>query len=181
MLAAKLFGRWRSGASLTLAPVKDDPARGQDPQRNNDFTYADDPDRKQAPLGCHMRRMNPRDTKLPVLTDVNIHRIIRRSTTYGAPYDPNALLDRDDKHRGDSSSCSLAPGRWPPWSSCNASGSMTEISRKLARNVTRSWACRRKVEPSRFPEIPSGTVSTESRRSTCCAGASICSCRASRR
>ena len=97
LLAAKLFGRWRSGAPLTLAPVKDDPARGQDPQRNNDFTYADDRDGKQAPLGCHMRRMNPRDTKLPVLTDVNIHRIIRRSTTYGAPYDPNALSDRDDE------------------------------------------------------------------------------------
>ena len=97
LLAAKLFGRWRSGAPLTLAPVKDDPSLGQDPQRNNDFTYFDDPAGKQAPLGCHMRRMNPRDTKLPVLTDVNIHRIIRRSTTYGAPYDPNALSDRDDE------------------------------------------------------------------------------------
>ena len=97
LLAAKLFGRWRSGAPLTLVPVKDDPALGEDPQRNNDFTYANDPDGKQAPLGCHMRRMNPRDTKLPVLTDVNIHRIIRRSTTFGAPYDPNALSDRDDE------------------------------------------------------------------------------------
>ena len=97
LLAAKLFGRWRSGAPLTLAPVKDDPALGEDPQRNNDFTYANDPDGKQAPLGCHMRRMNPRDTKMPVLTDVNIHRIIRRSTTYGAPYDPNALSERDDE------------------------------------------------------------------------------------
>ena len=97
LLAAKLFGRWRSGAPLTLAPAKDDPGRGKDQQRNNDFTYADDPDGKQAPLGCHMRRMNPRNTKLPVLTDVNIHRIIRRSTTYGAPYDPNALSDRDDE------------------------------------------------------------------------------------
>ena len=97
LLAAKLVGRWRSGAPLTLAPVKDDPALGQDPQRNNDFTYANDPDGKQVPLGCHMRRMNPRDTNMPVLTDVNIHRIIRRSTTYGAPYDPNALSERDDE------------------------------------------------------------------------------------
>ena len=97
LLAAKLFGRWRSGAPLTLAPVKDDPTLGQDTQRNNDFTYANDADGKQAPLGCHMRRMNPRDTKMPVLADVNIHRIIRRSTTYGAPYDPNALSDRDDE------------------------------------------------------------------------------------
>ena len=97
LLAAKLFGRWRSGAPLTLAPAKDDPGLGQDPQRNNDFTYATDPDGKQVPLGCHMRRVNPRDTKLPVLTDINIHRIIRRSTTYGAPYDPNAISERDDE------------------------------------------------------------------------------------
>ena len=97
LLAAKLVGRWRSGAPLTLAPIDDDPALGQDPQRNNDFNYANDPDGKQAPLGCHMRRMNPRDTKMPVLTDVNLHRIIRRSTTYGAPYDPNALSERDDE------------------------------------------------------------------------------------
>ena len=97
LLAAKLVGRWRSGAPLTLAPAKDDPALGQDPQRNNDFNYANDPEGKQAPLGCHMRRMNPRDTKMPVLTDVNIHRIIRRSTTYGAPYDPNAFSAHDDE------------------------------------------------------------------------------------
>ncbi len=97
LLAAKLFGRWRSGAPLTLAPVKDNPALGEDPRRNNDFTYANDPDGKQAPLGCHMRRMNPRDTNMPVLADVNLHRIIRRSTTYGAPYNPNALSERDDE------------------------------------------------------------------------------------
>ncbi len=97
LLAAKLVGRWRSGAPLTLAPTKDDAALGEDPQRNNDFTYANDQQGKQVPLGCHMRRMNPRDTKMPVLTDVNIHRIIRRSTTYGAPYDRNAISENDDE------------------------------------------------------------------------------------
>jgi deferrochelatase/peroxidase EfeB len=97
LLAAKLVGRWRSGAPLTLAPAKDNPALGEDPQRNNDFNYANDPEGNQAPLGCHMRRMNPRDTNMPVLTDVNIHRIIRRSTTFGAPYDPSALAERDDQ------------------------------------------------------------------------------------
>src|SRR6266404_411553 len=97
LLAAKLVGRWRSGAPLTLAPTKDDAALGADPRRNNDFTYANDPQGRQVPLGCHMRRMNPRDTKMPVLTDVNIHRIIRRSTTYGAPYDPAATSERDDE------------------------------------------------------------------------------------
>ena len=97
LLAAKLVGRWRSGAPLTLAPAQDDAALGEDPQRSNDFTYANDPKGKQAPLGCHMRRMNPRDTTMAVLTDVNIHRIIRRSTTYGAPYDPNAISEHEDE------------------------------------------------------------------------------------
>ena len=97
MLAAKLVGRWRSGAPLTLAPEHDDPELGADPQRNNDFTYAADPDGRQVPLGSHMRRMNPRETKLAILTDVNVHRIIRRSTAYGAPYDPDAITTQDDE------------------------------------------------------------------------------------
>ena len=97
LLAAKLVGRWRSGAPLTLAPSEDDPGIGADPRRNNDFDYAADPDGRQVPLGCHMRRMNPRDTKMALLADVNLHRIIRRSTTYGAPYDPDAVSDHDDE------------------------------------------------------------------------------------
>jgi Dyp-type peroxidase family len=96
LLAAKLVGRWRSGAPLTLAPTRDDPALGADPRRNNDFTYAADPHGRQVPLGSHMRRMNPRDTEMALLADVNIHRIIRRSTTYGAPYDPDAVSPADD-------------------------------------------------------------------------------------
>jgi Dyp-type peroxidase family len=97
LLAAKLVGRWRSGAPLTLAPEHDDPALGEDPKRNNDFTYANDTHGRQVPFGAHMRRMNPRDTELAQLTDVNLHRIIRRGTTYGAPYDPNATSEHDDE------------------------------------------------------------------------------------
>ena len=97
LLAAKLVGRGRSGAPLTLAPIQDDPALGADPLRNNDFTYAADPNGQQVPLGSHMRRMNPRDTEKAVLADVNIHRIIRRSTAFGAPYDPDATSKRDDE------------------------------------------------------------------------------------
>jgi Dyp-type peroxidase family len=97
LLAAKLVGRWRSGAPLTLAPEVDNPAVGADPQRNNDFDYSNDARGRQVPLGCHIRRMNPRDTKLTRLTDVNIHRLIRRGTTYGPPYDSNALSEADDE------------------------------------------------------------------------------------
>jgi Dyp-type peroxidase family len=97
LVAAKLVGRWRSGAPLTLAPEVDDPVIGADPLRNNDFNYANDTHGRQAPFGCHIRRMNPRDTHLTRLTDVNIHRLIRRGTTYGPPYDPNALSKEDDE------------------------------------------------------------------------------------
>jgi Dyp-type peroxidase family len=96
LLAAKLVGRWRSGAPLTLAPKQDDAELGADPLRNNDFSYGGDPDGRQVPLGAHMRRMNPRDTEMAILADVNIHRIIRRSTTFGAPYDPTAVSEQDD-------------------------------------------------------------------------------------
>ena len=41
--------------------------------------------------------MNPRDTTMAQLADVNVHRIIRRSTTYGAPYDPDATSEQDDE------------------------------------------------------------------------------------
>jgi Dyp-type peroxidase family len=97
LLAAKLVGRWRSGAPLTLAPDVDDPALGADPKRNNDFDYANDTRGRQVPFGCHIRRMNPRDTELTRLSDINIHRLIRRGTTFGPAYDPNALSTADDE------------------------------------------------------------------------------------
>jgi Dyp-type peroxidase family len=97
LLAAKLVGRWRSGAPLTLAPDVDNPVLGADPQRNNDFDYSNDGHGRQAPFGCHIRRMNPRDTALSRLTDVNLHRLIRRGTTYGPPYDATAMSEADDE------------------------------------------------------------------------------------
>jgi Dyp-type peroxidase family len=82
LIAAKLMGRWRSGAPLVLAPEVDDPALGADPQCNNDFNYAKmDPYGYAVPLGSHIRRMNPRDTAV----NMNRRRMIRRGGTYGPP------------------------------------------------------------------------------------------------
>ncbi len=97
LLAAKLVGRWRSGAPLTLAPDADNPALGADPQRNNAFDYKGDAHGQQIPFGAHIRRMNPRDSALSRLTDVNLHRLIRRGTTYGLPYDPDVVTEADDE------------------------------------------------------------------------------------
>ncbi|WP_137826086.1 Dyp-type peroxidase, partial [Brevibacterium sp. 2SA] len=98
LLAAKLVGRWRSGAPLELAPDHDDPELGADDSRNNDFRYSGDALGLRTPVGSHIRRMNPRDTQLKVLSDVNIRRIIRRSTTYGEPLG-DSLCD-DGRPRG---------------------------------------------------------------------------------
>jgi Dyp-type peroxidase family len=90
LVAAKLMGRWRSGAPLVLAPDKDDPALAADPQRNNDFNYKQmDPFGYAVPLGSHIRRMNPRDTA------ANMHRrrMIRRGATYGPPLPEDAPED----------------------------------------------------------------------------------------
>lgn len=99
LLAAKLVGRWRSGAPLALAPEQDDPALAEDYTRNNDFSYADDPKGLLCPFGAHIRRNNPRDTQMPVLSDVNLHRIIRHGTTYGPPL-PDGILEDDGAERG---------------------------------------------------------------------------------
>ena len=62
-VAAKLMGRWRSGAPLVLSPDKDDPELGGDMQRTNNFNFGKmDPYGYGCPLGAHIRRMNPRDT-----------------------------------------------------------------------------------------------------------------------
>ena len=90
LIAAKLMGRWRSGAPLVLAPDKDDPALGADMQRNNDFNYKEmDPHGYAVPLGSHMRRMNPRDTGV----NMNRRRMIRRGATYGPHLPEDATED----------------------------------------------------------------------------------------
>ena len=95
LVAAKLMGRWRSGAPLVLAPNKDDPGLGADPQRNNNFNYKQmDPHGYAAPLGSHIRRMNPRDTAV----NMNRRRMIRRGATYGSPLPDGA--PEDGKERG---------------------------------------------------------------------------------
>ncbi|MBW4675182.1 MAG: hypothetical protein KME52_14525 [Desmonostoc geniculatum HA4340-LM1] len=38
-VAAKIVGRWRSGAPLVLSPNQEDEALGNDPTRSNDFNY----------------------------------------------------------------------------------------------------------------------------------------------
>ena len=100
LLQAKFLGRWPSGAPLVLAPERDDPDLGADPQRNNDFGYYDeDPKGLKCPAGAHIRRTYPRDALKDTITAVNIHRIVRRGFVYG-PILPEGVMEDDGVDRG---------------------------------------------------------------------------------
>jgi Dyp-type peroxidase family len=94
-LAARMVGRWPSGAPLTTSPDRDRP----DLVNDNDFGYhALDPYGLRCPIGSHVRRTNPRDSLPPgpgTSRSVEVgkrHRILRRGRKYGRPIDRDALL-----------------------------------------------------------------------------------------
>ena len=99
-LAAKMVGRWQSGAPLALCPEQDDPGLGADPGRNNHFGYGDDLRGFKCPAGAHVRRANPRDAfDHEMSVDVRLHRMLRRGTSYG-PMLPDGVLEDDGADRG---------------------------------------------------------------------------------
>ncbi|PTL82788.1 Dyp-type peroxidase [Vitiosangium sp. GDMCC 1.1324] len=87
LLAARLMGRWRSGAPLVLTPEQDDKELGGDDSRNNCFAYAQDLQGIQCPVGSHIRRSNPRDALIPGDREASLevvarHQLIRRGRVY---------------------------------------------------------------------------------------------------
>lgn len=99
-VAAKMMGRWRSGCPLALSPDVDNPAIVADPKRNNDFAYYDD-DRngQKTPVGCHIRRVNPRDGLKDTMANARLHRLVRRGAAYGPLLAEDAKED-DGQDRG---------------------------------------------------------------------------------
>jgi Dyp-type peroxidase family len=99
-LGSKCIGRWPSGAPLTLSPAKDDPALGADDSANNDFLYqATDKDGFGCPVGAHVRRANPRDSRFGETVDASIttsnrHRILRRGVSFGTDLFPRTDVER---------------------------------------------------------------------------------------
>ena len=93
-LAAKMMGRWRSGAPLMCNPDRDPGARpGLDADTINDFDYApgrqdeqryDDVRGLRCPAGAHIRRLNPRGGM--AMGQPHTRRIVRRAMPYGPEY-----------------------------------------------------------------------------------------------
>ena len=88
LLAAKMMGRWPSGAPLVKYPEKDPGGSSND----NDFLYVEeDKHGLKCPFGAHIRRTNPRDhfEESPPGVSKKLtrrHRIIRRVRSYGEDF-----------------------------------------------------------------------------------------------
>nr|WAW38311.1 DyP-type peroxidase [Sistotrema brinkmannii] len=86
LFAARLIGRWQSGAPVDLAPLSDDPSLGADPTRNNNFDYSHpgsdiSSDQSRCPFSAHIRKTRPRAD----LGDSDItHQAIRAGIPYGS-------------------------------------------------------------------------------------------------
>ncbi len=81
-LAARLIGRWPSGAPLARSPEVDDGALP-----GALFDYEDDPLGQKTPRFSHIRKMYPRSN---LVVDREWHRLIRRAVPFGPVYDPAA-------------------------------------------------------------------------------------------
>ena len=95
-LAAKFIGRWRDGTPIELSPDKMDQAIVQDPNRNTNFLFNNDPDGTRCPLGAHIRRVNPRDAFGFEGRLIHRRRISRRGLTYGPPPPPEDTAEGQD-------------------------------------------------------------------------------------
>jgi Dyp-type peroxidase family len=104
-LAAKMVGRWQSGAPLVLAPEEDNPKLANE----NNFSYfRPDAQGYKCPVGAHIRRSNPRDSLDPrpgsnrSIALNKRHRLLRRGREYGNPVSATTpqLPASPDEERG---------------------------------------------------------------------------------
>jgi Dyp-type peroxidase family len=96
LMAARMVGRWKSGAPLELAPRRDDPRLGADGKRNNDFEFGDDPEQRKCPYAAHIRKVYPRDDTGNE-AEVQRHRIIRQGITFGPEVAPGETTTKQSR------------------------------------------------------------------------------------
>lgn len=85
LLAARMVGRWPSGAPLALCPLADNPSLGADPMLVDNFDHADDPYQRRCPYGAHTRKMNARLGPGPI-GGIGNQRVMRQGIPYGTEF-----------------------------------------------------------------------------------------------
>ncbi|THU82835.1 fungal peroxidase [Dendrothele bispora CBS 962.96] len=110
LFGARLFGRWKSGAPIDLAPLRDDPDLAADNTRNNNFTY-DHPEiagfdiatnQTNCPFSAHTRKTRPR-------ADFGTEETARHIIRAGIPYGPE-VTDAESASNTSSTDASLERG-----------------------------------------------------------------------
>ena len=100
ILGARMVGRWKSGAPLSITPLVDDKKLADDPNRNNKFKF--NPDSQEVcPFAAHIRKMNPRKDLLKFgkpEDNVNPHLILRRGIPFGPEVTTEEKLTQRTKY-----------------------------------------------------------------------------------
>jgi Dyp-type peroxidase family len=96
LLAARMVGRWKSGAPIELTPRRDDPRLGVDKERNNDFEFGEDPEQRRCPYASHIRKVYPRDDTGKE-SEIQRHRIIRAGIPFGPEVEPGETATRHSR------------------------------------------------------------------------------------
>lgn len=153
LLAAKLVGRWPSGAPVVLAKSADDPLLAADPARINQFGYAEDPLGIACPRGAHIRRAGPRDGSATSRRRL----MLRRGLPYGSELPVGAV---DDGGRGlvglflnasIERQFEFVQRKWLNWGQFDGlSNEADPITGPDGRDFT--W--QRRTGPRRYPDLP---------------------------
>jgi Dyp-type peroxidase family len=96
LLSARMVGRWKSGAPLEVAPLRDNAGLGRDIKRNNDFAFGGDPFQRKCPYAAHIRKAYPRDDA-GSLAEAQRHRIIRAGIPFGPEVEPGETVTKHSR------------------------------------------------------------------------------------
>jgi Dyp-type peroxidase family len=106
LLGAQMVGRWKSGAPIINAPMKDDLSKADGTPEANDFEFGDDRLGLVCPWAAHIRKAYPRDDVPgdPNASDEDViskaeaftqtHRMLRRGIAFGPELTEKEALDQ---------------------------------------------------------------------------------------
>ena len=112
LLAARMVGRWKSGAPIVTTPLQDDPVLAEDELLINDFEFSQDAAARRCPYAAHIRKSYPRDDITPAgaakptdfeqreasEADTQTHRIMRAGIPFGDEVTDDEAKQRKTLH-----------------------------------------------------------------------------------
>ncbi|KAH9818422.1 hypothetical protein DFH28DRAFT_960296 [Melampsora americana] len=95
-IGARVVGRWKSGAPITLAPIKDDSKL----IGAQNFDYSDELEQQRCPYASHVRKTNPRKgfAGFPPETAILPHLMVRNGIPYGPELTQEEIKQKKSTH-----------------------------------------------------------------------------------